>query len=1258
MDEMRNDIAVIGMSGAFPGAENLDEYWNNLLSGKCSITDVCESDLVSSGISKEVYEKQNYVLKTSSLSNISHFDASFFGYTPAEARLIDPQHRLFLQHSWKALESAGFIPDEIGDSVGVYAGCSMNRYLLNNIDINTQSFDINDFQKMLASEKDYLTTRVSHKLNLRGPSINVQTACSTSLVAIQLAVLSLQTYQCDVALSGGVTVNVPHKVGYLHSEGMIFSPEGYCKPFSSQSDGTVFGEGVGVVVLKRLADAIEDNDNILAVVKGAATNNDGRNKVGFTAPSVEGQSEVISLAQELADVEPHQIQFIETHGTATALGDPIELAGLNDAFEEFDESNAPCALGTLKANIGHLDAAAGVASFIKSILVVKNKKIPPNLSFNNEYPFINQDGSPFYFNKEKVNLSHLNEIHAGVSSFGVGGTNAHIVLSSPPEPNYEVEQNVKDNSLLLFSAQAEDSVQALQKSFTKFLTKEPNKALDSTYALLNTRKKFSQRTYTQILNHDNSQLEFKESELCFTAKLNPTITFMFPGQGSQYQGMSKALYNQYEIYRHYFDECITQLIVITGQNYHDVIMDVQGDLQNITHTQNAQISLFVVEYCLAKTFITLNVKPKTMIGHSIGEYTAACLAGVFSLEDALWLVSERGRLMAQSAKGGMVSVLDSMVYLEELLFGSLCISIENSPENTVVSGSESDIEKLIVILLSKNIHHRKLLNQHAFHSAFMDSVLGEFSQVVEKIQLNPPSIDIIPSTPGYSCSDLNTSEYWVQHLRKEVCFHDVVKQSIQDSDIMLEVGPGAALCSFVQSSMSNENTLAISSMANAKYADKEQSIFLNSLGQLWCMGIEVEFKKIGIGTEGKAFGLPTYEFSKQEYWLERKIAKIGEAQIDESETSIVPHQKSETILDVESSLLEIWKQVLGITDLKVDDNYFEIGGDSLLSVDLFSKIKVKYKITLPISTLFTHPTISLLTKKLSDELKVQNKTEDTLTCNNRDEPWDTSVVMHPGPAANEKTLFIVGGVGGNVNNLYDLAKSLGKEYQVVGLQTRGILEHNYHDTVEKMAKDHIQYIKKHQPKGPYLLAGYSYGAYTAFEIAKQFEEQGEKIDFLGLLDVYAPGLSSNAPGLPTISSRAKKLKTKLKWHIEHGLIDIIKVMKLKLELRFYPPVVDSLSTEHKRYEKFFYYWNKVSEIYKGGVINSNISLFKSPSLNYKEVLWDELDETRGWSTMSKCGVKSHDLIYGHLEMMQGSNAKNLAEEILNNINQNPESGNQ
>jgi len=659
--------------------------------------------------------------------------------------------------------------------------------------------------------------------------------------------------------------------------------------------------------------------------------------------------------------------------------------------------------------------------------------------------------------------------------------------------------------------------------------------------------------------------------------------------------------------------------------------------------------LFVVEYCLAKTFINLGITPKKMIGHSIGEYTAACLAGVFSLEDALWLVSERGRLMAQSPKGAMVAILDSRAHVEELLFDSLCISIENSPDNTVVSGSESDIEKLITILLSKSIHHKKLINQHAFHSAFMDPILEEFSQVVEKIQLNPPCIDIISSTPDYSCSDLNTSEYWVQHLRKEVCFHDAVKQSIHDSDIMLEVGPGAALCSFVQSSMSNENTLAISSMANAKYADKEQSIFLNSLGQLWCMGIEVEFKKIGIGTEGKAFGLPTYEFSKQEYWLERKIAKIGEAQIDESETSIVPHQKSETILDVESSLLEIWKQVLGITDLKVDDNYFEIGGDSLLSVDLFSKIKVKYKITLPISTLFTHPTISLLTKKLSDELKVQNKTEDTLTCNNRDEPWDTSVVMHPGPAANEKTLFIVGGVGGNVNNLYDLAKSLGKEYQVVGLQTRGILDHNYHDTVEEMARDHIQYIQKHQPEGPCLLVGYSYGAYTAFEIAKQFEESGRKVEFLGLLDVYAPGLTHNAPELPTAIPKFKKWLEKCNWYWRKGGFYTLNILISKMKNRYFVEDTEEFSSEHLRYEKFFLYWKEVSEKYLGGKVSTKIDLFLAPNLNYKEKLWRGLDETQGWKNMSKNGVNVININFGHIEMMEQENSKDLAKLIKKSI---------
>ncbi|PAJ74752.1 hypothetical protein CJF42_08705 [Pseudoalteromonas sp. NBT06-2] len=1247
MDEMRNDIAVIGMSGAFPGAENIDEYWNNLLSGKCAITDVCESNLISLGISKTVYQKQNYVLKTSSLSNISHFDADFFGYTPAEARLMDPQHRLFLQHSWQALESAGFIPDEIEDAVGVYAGCSMNRYLLNNIDINTQSFDISDFQKMLASEKDYLTTRVSHKLNLRGPSINVQTACSTSLVAIQLAVLSLQTYQCDIALSGGVAVNVPHKAGYLHSEGMIFSPDGYCKPFSSQSDGTIFGEGIGVVVLKRLADAVEDNDNILAVIKGAITNNDGRNKVGFTAPSVDGQSEVIALAQELAEVEPSQIQFIETHGTATKIGDSIELASLNDVFGEFSENKHSCALGTLKANIGHLDAAAGIASFIKSVLVVKNKQIPPNLSFSNEFPAISQDYSPFYFNKERVDLSHHREVHAGVSSFGIGGTNAHIILASPPNSFFDSDETEKKDLLLLFSAKSDDSVFAQQKSFTDFLNNKPSKAIDAAYTLLKTRKKFSRRTYTQILSNDNSQFELKESELCFTAKPNPSITFMFPGQGSQYNGMSKALYNNYEIYRSYFDECITQLSASTGQNYHDLIMDNDNFFQNMAQTQNAQISLFVVEYCLAKTLIDLGVTPKVLIGHSVGEYTAACIAGVFSLEDGLWIVFERGRLMAQSPKGAMVAVFNSRTLVERLLFDSLVISIENSLSNIVVSGSESDIEKLLNILSSKGIHHKKLMNQHAFHSDFMDPVLDDFSQSLDKIQLNTPNIKVISSTLGHYCHDLNTSEYWIQHLRKEVCFHDAVKHSIAESDVMIEVGPGSALCSFVQPYEKDKNILAVNTLADSKYAEKEQSIFLNCLAQLWCVGVEIEFQKIGIGVQGKVFGLPTYQFSKQKYWLKSKEANTHESQSDKDEANNSVSMQSESVSDIEFNLFVIWKDILGVTDLGVNDDFFTIGGDSLLSVALFSRIKAKFNVNLPISTLFTHPTINLLAQKVIDEINIKNINKVTLSNQKLDEPWDTTVVMHPGPEYNKKILFIVGGVGGNVNNLYDFAMSLGEDYRVIGLQTRGVMEHYYHDTVEKMAYDHIAYIKNHQPKGPYLLVGYSYGAYTAFEIAKQFEERGEKIEFLGLLDVYAPNLTHNAPSLPTVSPFLIKWSTKFEWYYNRGLKHTLEMLKHKFREKTLPinPAESTNScqlVEILRYERFFDYWTKVSELYLGGLISCPVSLFMCPGLNYSEILWRKLDKSRGWSKLTNNLVNVVELKHGHLEMMEGDNAKDLA----------------
>jgi len=1232
--EENNDIAVIGMSGSFPGADSIDSFWENLISAKCSISDVNDETLIQEGIAKEVFNDPSYVKKTASISNLKSFDAQFFGYTPNEAKLMDPQQRIFLEHSWKALESSGYIPDECDELVGVYAGCGMNRYQLTTYDINTAGFGVSDFQKMLASEKDYLTTRVSYKLNLRGPSINVQTACSTSLVSVQLAVLGLQTYQCDMALCGGVSANVPHKIGYSHAEGMIFSKDGYCKPFTNSGAGTIFGEGVGVVVLKRMSEAVDDGDNIIAVIKSAAVNNDGNNKVGYTAPSSEGQTEVVALAQDLAGIDSRDIRFVETHGTATVLGDPIELAGLTDAFEVTD--NPYCALGTLKANIGHLDTAAGIASLIKTILVANKKVIPPNVSFDGELPHIEDDKTPFYFNEKVIKLS--GDVYAGVSSFGVGGTNAHIIVSSPPEKNYIATSVTDKKIMLLHSGKSEYSTQANQQNTLQYLKEHPELIPDASYTLLKHRKQFDYLTFTLAMKNSEQQWDFYEEKEIFHKKQYANIIFAFSGQGSQYKGMSKLTYDNNSVYKRYFDECVAIADEITGKDFKALIFDDANTPDALIYTDNVQISLFIVEYSLAMTIMSYGVKPSIMMGHSLGEYVAACIAGVFSLSDALTIVSERGRLMNLAPTGAMLVVFSSRDSVEEFLSENLVISVENSVNNVVVSGLEGNVNRLKQKLDDASISSTILANRHPFHSPYMDEVLDDFRMAFESIILNQPNIQLISAVPGATSEQMTTVDYWVDHLRNEVNFHAAVKNGIgiESPSVVVEIGPGTALTSFIREILSNDDITLINTLPNNKHKHTSLNVFNSVISKLYCCGYAISLSDAGVLSKGQFIPLPTYHFEPTEYWLDYKntVSNLNTETVKDSSLN----NEVNDVTKVRDILLGAWKQTLGLDEIGNDDEFFEIGGDSLLSVELFTIIKKEFNLRLPISTLYKYPTITLLTEKISSELEITDSGEF-----NKDEPWDTTVIMSDKKDISLPILFLAGGVGGNLNSLYELSSNLGDQYKVIGLQTRGILGHRFNSSVGSMAEDHIRYIKQHQPKGPYRLLGYSGGGYTAFEIARQLEDMGDEVLYLSILDMRAPQFSDN-------SSIVERFKTKVAWYVNKGMMHTIKVLMNKFRNKISNKIEqkDELITdpERQRYKVLYQYWSDMIVDYYGGNVETNINLFMSPPLNYQELLWRNKDLSRGWKKVTSGTISIDEIPYGHLEMLVGDNGKQLAKRIL------------
>ena len=737
-------IAIVGMSGRFPGAGDVESFWKNVEEAAESVTRFSADELEQAGVAPESLRAADYVRARGVLDAAEDFDADFFGLTPREAQVLDPQHRLFLECAHDALEHAGYDPERTASVIGVFAGCGMNTYLVHHLIHHPELIDaVGEYQVMLSNDKDFVATRTSYLLDLKGPSVNVQTACSTSLVAVHLACQSLIEFDCDVALAGGVSISLPQSRGYLYRKSGILSPDGHCRAFADDAGGTVAGNGAGVVVLKRLAEALEDSDTIYAVIRGSAINNDGRGKVGFTAPSVEGQAEVIAAAQAVADVDPETITYVEAHGTGTELGDMIEVKALARAFG--DAPRASCALGSVKSNVGHLDTAAGAAGLIKATLALHCRRIPPTLHCAQPSARLALDESPFYIASKLEDWASGPGVprRAGVSSFGIGGTNAHVVLEEAPEP--AATSPSRPAQLLLFSARTPEALAESRRRLVRHLERHPDQDLaDVAFTLRTGRRLFEHRCAMVCESHEaaaaallSAESEHLRAGVTGEAASAPLI-FLFPGQGSQVTGMGRGLYASEPAFRDVVDECAEKLRAHLGPDLRTLLFPepaAEEDARSrLAQTAVTQPALFVVEYALARLWREWGIEPDAMIGHSVGEYVAACLAGVFSLEDALALVAERGRLMQSLPPGAMLSVEMDETALSERLGEELSIAAVNGPEQCVASGPASAIEALAEALGSE-VRHKRLETSHAFHSPMIEPVLDAFRNVVEKVEL-------------------------------------------------------------------------------------------------------------------------------------------------------------------------------------------------------------------------------------------------------------------------------------------------------------------------------------------------------------------------------------------------------------------------------------------------------------------------------------------------------------------------------------------
>jgi amino acid adenylation domain-containing protein len=880
---------------------------------------------------------------------------------------MDPQHRVFLENCLEALENAGCDPARYKGSIGVYAGCYMDTYILANLCSDpgflrrlVQSIQIGSLQTELGNDKDYLATRVAFKLNLRGPALTVQSACSTSLVAINHACQALQTYQCDMALGGAATITFPQKRGHYYKQGGMLSPDGHCRPFDENAQGTVFSNASAVVVLKRLEDALADHDTIYATILGHACNNDGAQKLSYTAPSVEGQAEVIALAQTIAGIDPRSIGYIEAHGTATPLGDPIEIQGLTNAFRMATQDKGFCAIGSVKSNIGHADCASGVIGMIKTVMCLHHKTLVPTLHFTRPNPKIDFENSPFYVNTAVREFPDYEGIRrAGVSSFGVGGTNAHLVLEEAPLRAASRER-VRARQLLLLSAKTPSALDAMAARLSAHLAVNPSLELcDVAYTLQIGRTRHSHRRFVVVDKRDDAIEKLSEpglaQELSSTDSQDPPVVFMFPGQGAQFPGMARALYDNEPVFADVFNECADLAAPMLGMDLREVVFrwtDEGAAAERLRQTAITQPAIFSVEYALAKLWMSWGLVPNALVGHSVGELAAATIANVLALPDALRIVTARGRLMQELPSGSMLSIRASADRAAKLMGDQLAIAAVNAPELVVASGPDSQIAMLESRLALEGIQYSRLHTSHAFHSAMMDTAVGPMVHEVAKSTLRAPTVPMMSTVTGtwLTATEVCDPVYWGQNLRRTVRFADAIAALRADDErrLFLEVGPGQTLTTLaIQTVGRTSQALAIPSLSHARQGDAEVQALMGAVGRLWLQGVQLDWSTFH-GENRWRVPLPTYPFERKKFWVEpaavdastSAMARVGDEDQAESgpETdsdSRPPHTRTssdDVELNVANRVRALLSQCSGIPlgDIDATRSFIELGFDSLL----------------------------------------------------------------------------------------------------------------------------------------------------------------------------------------------------------------------------------------------------------------------------------------------------------------------------------------
>ncbi|WSQ13143.1 acyltransferase domain-containing protein [Streptomyces sp. NBC_01231] len=1136
-DEEVPAVAVIGMAARFPGADDVDTFWENLAAGRDAVRPVTDEEFLAAGGDPKDLDDPTVIRMASVVEGIDLFDADFFGMSPAEAAVIDPQQRLLLEMAYHALEDAGQVREAQEATAGVYAGAGDSRYYPAHVHPRYagQPGSVALVHAATANSLGTLATRISYELGLTGPSLSLQTACSTALVALHTACQDLLDFRCDLALAGAVSLNPSALLGYRHVPDGPFSPDGRCRAFSADAAGTSSGNGGGVVVLKRLEDALADGDRIRAVVRGSAVNNDGRRKVGFTAPSAPGQTEVILAAQAQGDIDAGTIGLIEAHGTATRIGDPIEVAALTEAFRQSTDRRGFCALGSVKSNIGHLGAAAGIAGVVKAVLALEHRQIPPSLHFDTPNPLIDFASGPFRVPTELQEWPDAGHPRrAAISALGIGGTNAHVIVEEAPAAAPEPRPaETSRRHVLPLSARTAGALRGQAEALARHLEHHPELRLDDVAHSLHTerpalrhRLAVSATTPAEAVD----ALRTPQPPVGPVPDDPPRVAFLLPGGGTHYVGMGAELYRDNDVYRDVVDQCARILRPV-----------VDGDLRTALFERvepdglASLLTLIVTEYALATTLMEQGVRPDALIGHSLGEYTAACLAGVMDLDEMLPVVTERMRLIV-SRGGATVGVAASADAVAPLLGRDLSLAAVNGPAACTVAGQADAVSRFETELTRWDVPFRRLRIPAAAHSHVLDPILDTFAGQLRPLRLRAPKIPYVTNVTGTWITDAQATDagHWVDHTRRTVRFADGIQTLWAGGrPVLVEIGPGDSMTKLARAALEHEDPVTVTTMRHAKADGPDSFVFAGALGRLWAAGVDAALPyDTDPAGPPRRVRLPGYAFDRRRHWIDAPGARTGSGAAEQEQAAAAgggrmprPLLTSERVAprtERERAVAEAWEEQLGIDGIGVHDNFFDLGGDSMRAVLLAGRLRATGVLDVPGGSLLAAPTVAGLLEWVDERQGPSSNALGPLLPLRREGAETPLFCIHPG--------------AGVAWRYTGLLPHLGPDQPVFGIQAHGLDgSRPPAPDAASMVASYVDLVREVQPSGPYRLLGWSYGGFVAHAMACALQEQGERVELLAMLDApqtsgmrYAPeqverqvaGLLMRVAGLPVDADTA------------------------------------------------------------------------------------------------------------------------------------------